>query len=306
MQTESTNRVIRKEIHIAARPELVYEFLTDPQKMMQWRAAEVLSDPRPGGALRLNFNGFDIMRGEFVELVPGRRVVHTWGWETLGEQEPPGTTTVEITLEPDGDGTKLTLEHRGLSEASFAPHDEGWDYFMRNLADVATGTGQRPTLDLSKGQALASRFNSELTRLRYAIEKATPSEWASTTAAEGWTVAATAKHMVQHAEAVVAIGPLMEGRPDEIETRGAHRDETNARQSKNAAAAPPQDVLRDLRATGSQAVELVRGLSDADLDRTYTFQFLGGAQLSIAQLLEALISSGAEHGASVGATVGAA
>ena len=37
-------------------------------------------------------------------------MVFTWGWEG-NEAVPPGSTTVEIDLEPDGDATTLTLRH---------------------------------------------------------------------------------------------------------------------------------------------------------------------------------------------------
>jgi uncharacterized protein YndB with AHSA1/START domain len=51
--------------------------------------------------------------GEFVEIDPPRRLVFTWGWE--GDEEvPPGSSTVEVTLTPDGDATVLHLVHGDL------------------------------------------------------------------------------------------------------------------------------------------------------------------------------------------------
>jgi len=62
---------------------------------------------------------------------------------------PPGSSTVEIDLEPDGQGTRLKLVHRGLPEAAIAPHTEGWDYFLPRLTNVAegrdAGAGQQQT-----------------------------------------------------------------------------------------------------------------------------------------------------------------
>ena len=40
---------------------------------------------------------------------------------------PPGTTTVEITLIPDGDGTRVRLVHSGVPDVIRAGSAEGWD-----------------------------------------------------------------------------------------------------------------------------------------------------------------------------------
>ncbi|HKV44787.1 MAG TPA: SRPBCC domain-containing protein, partial [bacterium] len=104
--------VIRRVIRIAARPEIVFAFFTDPEKMVRWKGRRAVLDPRVGGIYRVDINGRDIAMGEFVEIVPYRRVVFTWGWEGGGPAVPPGSSTVEITLAPDGDGTILTLIHR--------------------------------------------------------------------------------------------------------------------------------------------------------------------------------------------------
>ena len=52
-------------------------------------------------------HGPHIARGEYVEVDPPSRVVFTWGWEDQETAVPPGSSTVEITLTPDGEGTKV-------------------------------------------------------------------------------------------------------------------------------------------------------------------------------------------------------
>ncbi len=84
MVQSPTATVIEKQIRIAAGPEVVYEFLTDAGKLARWMAPDVVADARPGGSLRMNFNGFDIGRGEYVELVPAKRVVYTWAGKHSG------------------------------------------------------------------------------------------------------------------------------------------------------------------------------------------------------------------------------
>ena len=76
--------------------------------------------------------------GRCRELVPGRRVVFTWGWEG-NEHVPPGSSTVEIDLEPAGSGTRLHLVHRGLPVPAIARHAEGWDFFLPRLITVGAG-----------------------------------------------------------------------------------------------------------------------------------------------------------------------
>ena len=287
--------VIEKQIRIAARPEVVYELLTDAGKLARWMAPEVVADARPGGVLRMNFNGFDIGRGEYVELVPAKRIVYTWGWETLGDQPPPGSTTVEMTLEPDGTGTKLTLIHRGLTGDAAKSHDEGWGQLLPGIEGAITGRSAAPTLDLSNGQTMASRLNTRLIELRYAIESASPSAWQSTTAAEGWTVAATARHAVTHAEAIVALGMLLQGHPDRLEAMATDRDQQNAREAERHRMIAADEVLRELCGTGPRAVDVVRGMSDADLARTHSFKVLGGTEMSIGTFLEQLAGTLYDH-----------
>jgi len=59
------------------------------------------NDAQPGGLFRMLMGNRMCARGQFVELVPDVRVVFTWGWIDLPDL-PPGSTIVEIDLEPDG------------------------------------------------------------------------------------------------------------------------------------------------------------------------------------------------------------
>lgn len=51
-------------------------------------------------------------------------------WERSGA----GSPTVEITLEPDGDGTLLQLVHRDLPPEEAPRHGEGWEHYLPLLA----------------------------------------------------------------------------------------------------------------------------------------------------------------------------
>ena len=129
--------VLERDVRIAARPETVFAFFVDPEKMMRWMGRAVTLDPHPGGIYRCDINGQAIARGEYVEVVPFSRVVFTFGWEGDDVIPAPGQSTVEILLIPDGEGTLLRLRHHGLTPEEQLTHGQGWDHFMPRLAASA-------------------------------------------------------------------------------------------------------------------------------------------------------------------------
>ena len=74
------------------------------------------SMPAAGGRYRVEVLPGDVVLGEFVELDPPRRLVHTWGWESASGSVPPGSTTVAFDLVPRGDGTLVRVTHTGLPQ----------------------------------------------------------------------------------------------------------------------------------------------------------------------------------------------
>jgi uncharacterized protein YndB with AHSA1/START domain len=139
-----TASAVEQEIRIAATPETVFAFFTDPDKMARWKGREAELDPRPGGAYRVVISDKAIARGEYVELDPPRRVVFTWGWEGEGNAVPPGSSTVEIDLAPEGDGTLVHLVHRDLPEDERGQHEHGWLHFLGRLQKAAVGEDPGP------------------------------------------------------------------------------------------------------------------------------------------------------------------
>jgi uncharacterized protein YndB with AHSA1/START domain len=134
--TQQQGDVLERELHIAARPEIVFAFFIDPAKMMCWMGKDATLDPRPGGICRIDIHGY-ITRGEYLEVAPHSRVVFTWGWEDEGSTPRPGESTVEISLTPDGAGTILRLRHLGLNAEERAKHGLGWDQFLPALVAAA-------------------------------------------------------------------------------------------------------------------------------------------------------------------------
>jgi uncharacterized protein YndB with AHSA1/START domain len=143
---------VELERHIAAVPEIVFAYFVDPELYRIWQGREAEIDPRPGGAFRIVMSGKTrtIVRGEFLEVEPPRRLVLTWGWEQAdwmpeGMRVKPGATRVEITLEPEGEGTRLRLRHAHLHTAATREfHSWGWNLSLDRLARAAAGEDPGP------------------------------------------------------------------------------------------------------------------------------------------------------------------
>lgn len=140
MASAETGTAAEVKIRIAASPETVFDFFTDPDKMIQWMGRSAELDPRAGGTLRCDINGRDIARGEYVAVERPDRIVFTWGWEGEEPTVAPGGSTVEVLLARDGDGTQLRLIHSDLPSAESAEHhSQGWRHYAERLTVVAAG-----------------------------------------------------------------------------------------------------------------------------------------------------------------------
>ena len=130
---------VEREIHIAARPDVVWAFWVDPSRIIRWMGRSASLDPTPGGELRIDYGNGNVVSGRYVELDEPSRLVFTWGWEDPAEAVRPGGSVVEVELAPDGDGTRLRLRHSGLpNDAEVAGHAEGWDYFLSRLLEAGS------------------------------------------------------------------------------------------------------------------------------------------------------------------------
>jgi len=141
MTTERT-ATVEREIRIAARPEIVFGLLTDAEQLVRWQGVEAELDPTPGGVYRVKLNTLgQTAAGRFVEVIPYSRIVFTWGWEPPTFPIPPGSTTVEITLRPEGGGTLVQLRHSGLPDVPEVAdtHGAGWQHYLERLAMLAEG-----------------------------------------------------------------------------------------------------------------------------------------------------------------------
>ena len=97
-----------------------------------------------GGQLRVIMPDAAAASGQFIEVVPPRRIVFTWGWEGNEIPIPPGSSTVMIELEPADNGTLLRLTHSGLPADAGELHRKGWERYLDRLTRRATGDDPGP------------------------------------------------------------------------------------------------------------------------------------------------------------------
>jgi uncharacterized protein YndB with AHSA1/START domain len=140
MATES----IRVSAVFPVSPERIYEAWLDSAQHTQMTgggdetkataAAEV-------GAEHSAWSGY--IRGVNRELEPGRRIVQTWHAQDFPAGAEP--SVLEVLLEPEGEGTRVTLVHSDLPEGMGKAYEEGWHayYFepMRSYFAVAASEG---------------------------------------------------------------------------------------------------------------------------------------------------------------------
>jgi uncharacterized protein YndB with AHSA1/START domain len=128
---------VRLEIRIDASHETVFALLTDPTQMKVWLAEVVVADVRPGGVFRITDPSGIVIEGTYLEVVPNKKVVFTWGGV---EGLQPGQSAVEFLLQPDGAGTLVRLRHYRLPKPAVESHRRGWLYSgLVKLKDSAEG-----------------------------------------------------------------------------------------------------------------------------------------------------------------------
>ena len=129
-------------IDIDAPPEVVFEHLITPAGMVAWMGQHADLDARPGGTFAVDINGSPV-RGRYLEIDPPHRVVVSWG-VAGSDVHPPGSSRVEFTLVPVGDGTRLDLRHSGLPGQQAPGYARGWVHFFARLQVAAAGGDPGP------------------------------------------------------------------------------------------------------------------------------------------------------------------
>jgi len=157
----------------------------------------------------------------------------------------------------------------------------------------------------ARAEQLASKFEQSCRDLEATVSRATDAQWKATTSSENWTVAAVAHHVAGGHEAISGlIDMVAKGKPlPSITMDMIHQG--NAQHAKEFASAGKAETLELLKKNGAKAASIVRGLSDAELDKSASV-LVGMPPMSAAQAIEGiLINHVNEHHGAIRAVVGA-
>ncbi|WP_410565862.1 SRPBCC domain-containing protein [Amycolatopsis sp. cmx-4-61] len=143
---------IERELHIDARPDVVFDVVSSPEHLREWWPDEADYPVEPGGAGRIAFGG-SWVQFTVVDAIPPKHFSFRWT-HAEGETAAPGNSfLVVFELEPDGTGTRLRMTETGFRErgwdeaktaAEHADHETGWDHFLPRLQTYAPQVGATP------------------------------------------------------------------------------------------------------------------------------------------------------------------
>ena len=140
----STNTITLHRV-LRAPPERVYRAFLDPAALTKWLPPHGFTgavhelDAKVGGKYRMSFTNFGSgnshsFGGEYLELVPGKRIVHT---DRFDDPNLPGEMITTIALVKVSCGTELHVTQEGVPSA--IPPEMcylGWQESLELLAKV--------------------------------------------------------------------------------------------------------------------------------------------------------------------------
>jgi uncharacterized protein YndB with AHSA1/START domain len=130
--------IVEVRMQVAARPETIFRFFSDPDRVRQWMGNTVIGGA-VGEPVTVTYPDGGVARGTVEELVPDKRIVFSWGYDDATQQIPPGSTRVSIDLTPIASGTLVTLRHTGIpGDAKRRDHRMGWKHYISALGNAAT------------------------------------------------------------------------------------------------------------------------------------------------------------------------
>jgi uncharacterized protein YndB with AHSA1/START domain len=113
------------DVHYAQAPDRVWRAITDSAALARWLMPNDFV-PKVGHRFTMDASpNFGVIDATVLVVDPPRLLECEW----MINGEP---TIVRIELRPDGDGTRLLLEHRGLASEHQAEFDGGWDSKLRD------------------------------------------------------------------------------------------------------------------------------------------------------------------------------
>ena len=134
---------VRRTIDIAAPVARVWSAVTEPEHVSRWFGRTELDGTGPGATGTMTFDGHGAIPLRLESLDPQRSVTYRWSNDdALGapptELDEATSTVFTFSLEPVGDGTRLTVVESGFERTSdplgnLESHRGGWDSELDKL-----------------------------------------------------------------------------------------------------------------------------------------------------------------------------
>jgi uncharacterized protein YndB with AHSA1/START domain len=131
---------------IRAPRERVFDAWLDPERLARFlcagdtHVARIEVEPRVGGDFRVvmaSERGEFDHRGRYLEIARPERLRFTW----ISAATNGTPTDVTVTFETTGEGTRVTLVHVGLPDATAAQrHQAGWQSILAKCGDLGSPT----------------------------------------------------------------------------------------------------------------------------------------------------------------------
>ena len=146
---------IEREIYVEARPEIVFDVVSDPEHVRQWWPDEARYEAVVGSAGEIMFAVPDGGKVEALTVVDVQRPTRfAFRWtHPAGEEAAEGNSLlVTFELVPQGDGTLVRFRETGFRErgweaatleATYRDHVQGWDHFLPRLVTYAMALDTR-------------------------------------------------------------------------------------------------------------------------------------------------------------------
>ena len=155
-----------------------------------------------------------------------------------------------------------------------------------------------------RAEGLAKKFESKASELSSVLEKLSDADWKKVTSAEKWPVGVTAHHVAGAHEPIAGMVKTVASGQALPPFTMAQLDEMNAKHAKDFAGCTKAETLALHKKGAADAAKTVRGLSDAELEKSGTL-LTGMSPMSVHQIIEGvLINHVQEHLDSIRNTVG--
>lgn len=156
----------------------------------------------------------------------------------------------------------------------------------------------------ARADMLAKQFEEKANELTDTVQKMSDADWKKVTTAEKWPVGVTAHHVAGAHEPISGIAKAVASGQTLPAFTMQMLDEANAKHAKDFAGCTKADTLELHKKGVASASAVVKGLSDADLEKTGTV-LTGAPAMSVQQIVEGiLINHINDHLGSIKATIG--